>query len=295
MYTQFFGNFLINQNIITPEQLITAISKEAASHLKLGTLAIYHNLMTSSEVDSVVIAQTHEDKEFGRLAIERGYLTEDQVQKLLTEQSPEYLLLGQILIEEGIITNADLENLIIDYEAQHEIYDLDMQIDQKEQVAKLIQHYFKLEDVEHGELYETYLTLLFNNLIRFIGTDFTPLSPIVCKEFPTRYSVMQRITGKYNIISIIDMERTAAIEFASRYVMDTFDVFDEYVQASMEDFLNLHNGLFTVNMSNNFGMEMQLSPLETFESDLMDFEPGTVTYIFPVLYPFGTVNILLSF
>lgn len=295
MYTQFFGNFLLQRNIVTPEQLIAAINQEGTSHIKLGTLAMYHNLMTANEIDDVVVAQTHEDKQFGELAVERNYLTEDQVNHLLSEQSPEYLLLGQVLIEQGIISNADLEDLIIDYESEHEIYDLDIQVDQKEQVTRLIRHYFKLGDLENSEVYESYLTLLFNNLIRFIGADFTPMTPILCEEFATQFGISQQINGKYNIVTGIDMSCDMAIEFASRYAMDSFDEFDEYVQASLEDFLNLHNGLFTVNMSNNYSVEMQLSPPQTHEEDLIDLRPDAVSYLFPVLYPFGTVNFLLSF
>jgi len=294
MYTQFFGNFLLQRNIVTPDQLIAAINQEATSHIKLGTLAMYHNLMTANEIDDIVVAQTHEDKHFGELAIERNYLTEDQVNHLLSEQSPEYLLLGQVLIEQGIISNADLEDLIIDYESEHEIYDLDIQIDQKEQVTKLISHYFKLGDLEHSELYESYLTLLFNNLIRFIGADFTPMTPISCEEFATQFGISQQIDGKHHIVTGIDMSCDMAIEFASRYAMDTFDEFDEYVQASLEDFLNLHNGLFTVNMSNNYSIELQLSPPQIHDEDLIDLRPDATSYLFPVLYPFGTIYFLLS-
>lgn len=295
MYAQFFGNFLLGRNIVTPEQLIAAINKESTSHIKLGTLAMYHNLMTANEIDDIVVAQTHEDKHFGELAIERNYLTEEQVNTLLSEQSPDYLLLGQILIEEGIITNSEFENLIIDYESEHEIYDLDLQLDQKEQITQLIRHYFKLENIENSHLYEAYLTLLFNNLIRFIGADFTPMTPIYCEEFPTQFCIVQNITGKYNILSAIDLDRSMAIEFASRYAMDSFDTFDEYVEASLEDFLNLHNGLFTVNMSNNRAVELQLSPPESHEKDLLELPADAVSYMFPILYPFGTLNVVLSF
>ena len=295
MYTQFFGNFLLSRNIVTPEQLIEAIDKEGTTHIKLGTLAMYHNLMTANEIDDVVVAQTHEDKQFGELAIERKYLTEDQVNRLLSEQSPEYLLLGQVLIEQGIISNADLENLIIDYESEHEIYDLDIQVDQKEQVTRLIRHYFKIQDMQNSDLYESYLTLLFNNLIRFIGADFTPMTPIRCEEFATQFGISQHIDGKYNIVTGIDMNCDMAIEFASRYAMDTFTEFDEYVQASLEDFLNLHNGLFTVNMSNNYSVELQLAPPQIMDEALVDLSPDAVSYLFPVLYPFGTIYFLLSF
>lgn len=295
MYAQFFGNFLLNRKVVTPEQLVAAINKESSSRIKLGTLAMYHNLMTAKEIDDIVVAQTHEDKHFGEIAIELQYLTEEQVNQLLSEQSPDYLLLGQILIEENILTNAQFESLIVDYESEHEIYDLDLQYDQKEQVAQLIRHYFRLDGIEDADLYQAYMTLLFNNLIRFIGSDFTPMTPILCEEFPTQYCVVQHTTGKYHLLSAIDMEHSMAIEFASRYADDTFDAFDEYVEASLEDFLNLHNGLFTVNVSNNRAVELQLTPPEVLERDLLEFPKESVSYLFPILYPFGTINFILSF
>ncbi len=295
MYTQFFGNFLLGQNIITPEQLIKLIGKESSSEITLGTRALYRNLLSASEVDDMIQVQAQEDKPLHVLAVEQNFLTEEQVQQLLDEQVPEYLLLGQLLMEEGIITSSDFENLIIDYETQHEIYDLDLQIDQKEQVTDLIRHYFKLEDVEKSEIYEEYLTLLFNNLIRFIGEDFTPMAPVRCDEYPVQFSIVQNISGKYNIMTAIDMDPPAAIEFSSRYASEDFDKFDEYIQSSLEDFLNLHNGLFTVNMSNIHAVELQLFPPEAHKDGLLNFKPETVSYMFPILYPFGTVNIVLSF
>ena len=75
---------------------------------------------------------------------------------------------------------------------------------------------------------------------------------------------------------------------------DLLDEFDEYVQASLEDFLNLHNGLFTVNMSNNYSVEMQLSPPIIHDENLVDLNPDAVSFLFPVLYPFGTINFLFS-
>ena len=88
------------------------------------------------------------------------------------------------------------------------------------------------------------------------------------------------------------MDEATAIEFASRYVGEPFAAFDEYVQASLEDFLNLHNGLFIVNLSNEFSMELELSAPERIEDPLIVFE--NTTYYFPILYSFGTVNFIFE-
>ena len=113
-----------------------------------------------------------------------------------------------------------------------------------------------------------------------------------CHEFPIEYCVKQEVLGDYSIASYLSMDEATAIEFASRYVGEPFAAFDEYVQASLEDFLNLHNGLFIVNLSNEFSMELELSAPERIEDPLIVFE--NTTYYFPILYSFGTVNFIFE-
>lgn len=294
MYTQFFGNFLLNRGILSAEELVHAMEKQASVHLKLGTIAIHEGLLTAPEVDNIVIMQTHKDKKFGEIAIEEGYLTEEQVDKLLSSQKPDYLLLGQILIEDGKLTNADFENLISDYQSQNEIFDLDSHTEQKNLVDKLLHNLCEFKDETTARTAVDYLTLLFNNLVRFIGNDFTPLDPVLCKDgYPTNYCVAQHISGKVSIQAAIDMDASAAVAFASRYAGETFSSFDEYAKASVEDFLNLHNGLFNVNMSNDYSIELSLCPPEVHSGDILEF--NTPTYTLPVIFPFGMVHFVLAF
>lgn len=111
-----------------------------------------------------------------------------------------------------------------------------------------------------------YLELLFNSFIRFVGDDYTPLSAEICDSFSADCMVRQDIEGSYAISTYIGMSQTTAINFASRYVNESFSVYDEYVQASLDDFLNLNNGLFLVNCSN----DQHLSLLSLHLSILMD-------------------------
>jgi hypothetical protein len=88
------------------------------------------------------------------------------------------------------------------------------------------------------------------------------------------------------------MDEPTAVAFASRYVGDEFLEYDEYVRASMEDFLNLHNGLFVVNASNVASLELTITAPETVTDPVIAFENRT--YHFPVLYSFGTVHYILE-
>ena len=90
----------------------------------------------------------------------------------------------------------------------------------------------------------------------------------------------------------IDMPEDVAIQFASRYVQDTFTEFDDYVRSSLEDFLNLHNGIFCVNMSNDESTELTLEPPMNEKNELLPFEQET--YLLPIVYPFGTIHFIFQ-
>jgi hypothetical protein len=71
-----------------------------------------------------------------------------------------------------------------------------------------------------------------------------------------------------------------------------FTEFDEYVKASLEDFLNLHNGLFIVNMSNEKSIELTLDPPHQETDPVLSLSDNS--FVIPVIYPFGTVYLLLT-
>ena len=235
--------------------------------MKLGTLAIYAGYMTANEVDQIVIMQTHQDARFGELAIKEGYLTETQVTDLL-------------------------KSLIIDYQSENEIYEEDYSNETRENINHLVENFFVIAERSLSSFEVSFIRLLFTNLVRFIGDDFTPVSPYCCKEYPTNYCISQRINGHFSVRTYIDMPETACIEFASRYVREEFTAFDEYVQSSLEDFLNLHNGLFNVNISNDYSIELALEPPQTETDELLTFQ--TETFLLPIVYPFGTIHFIFE-
>lgn len=292
MFTQFFGNYLLSQGAITQQELFSAMKKLAGTRMRLGTLAIHAGYMTASEVNHIFVEQTHADKKFGELAVEQGYLTDEQVVELLSSQSPDFLLLGQILVDEGVITNTDLEYYITDYRAQNEMLDLDLTQDSQHIVSRLLKKLFVASEIPPTRFGVMYIELLFNNFVRFIGEDFTILSCSEINAYPIERCIKQSVIGNYSISAYLSMDDSTAAQFASRYVGDDFTEFDEYVQASMEDFLNLHNGLFIVNVSNEASMDLSISTPECVTERIIDFENRT--YHFPILYSFGTVNFIFE-
>lgn len=293
MFTQFFGNYLLNEKLVTPQQLVDGLQEKANTRLKLGILAINAGYMTSTQVDKVHEMQTRIDRRFGDIAVELGYMNEVQVEELLKSQQIGYLLLGQALVDKSYISNSEFENAISAYKERYSLTDEDIESSKNEKINAMIETFFEIRK-ENKDLYTDYIELLINNLVRFIGDDFTILEPIGVED-PNKdlYKVAQDIEGAEFVASTsIFASKPVIIEFASRFIQEPLIDINEYTQASVCDFLNLHNGLFTVNTSNNKGIELKLTP-PFFSKNRVD-NPGKELIVLPVFFTFGTVNFLIT-
>ncbi len=289
MFAQFFGSYLLNNKAVSNEDLLEAISRLKKARIKLGTLAMHRGFMTAKEIDEVCMMQSREDKRFGEIAIARDYLTDSQVEELLKAQNPDYLLLGQILVDMNVLTNAQLEELFLKYQNETEIYDMDME--SQANFDQLMKKFLLVSERQMPTELVDYLKLFFNNLLRFVGEDFMPMSPVPSSEFPVNYAVEQQISGDVKKKTFIDMSKETAVIFASRFAKMEFKEFDEYVKASIEDFLNLNNGLYGVNISNNYSKEIALNPPTVVDKDILELPKDS--YVIPFAYPFGTIHLIL--
>ena len=292
MFTQFFGNYLLNKKLVSTWQLTEALQLQKTTRLKLGVLAINAGYMTAEQVDDVHNAQTRIDKRIGDIAVDMGYLTVEQVEELLSSQKTGHLLLGQALVDKGYMTTKQFEAALNSYKEQNAITDADFTNSQNEKIESVIKNFYHFNSFKNSDIFTDYVSLLFKNVIRFIGDDFTPLEASIVNVYQANWMASQHIKGKFNAFTAIEGNEISFINFASRYAGETFTDNDEYVQASVGEFLNLHNGLFTVNMSNDRQLELEMAPQDvTFRKDL---NTSSDTFCIPVCFPFGTINFIIS-
>ena len=79
-----------------------------------------------------------------------------------------------------------------------------------------------------------------------------------------------------------DTAKTVIVSTASPFK------FTRSVMNSIEDFLNLHNGLFNVNVSNEKSIELELEPPVSLQNTYIS--SSTEMILMPIIYPFGTLN-----
>ena len=292
MYNQYFGNYLFSNGYITKEQLLSALTRQAKSMMHVSTLALYAGYMSAQEIQHVIDLQDEEGKKFSEAAIKYGYLTHDQVMELLNHKAPDFLLLGQILVTDGIFSYEELENILTDYRSQTEFLDLELNEENRNDFHRLVEDFSIVSEAAIPDFGKSYLKLLFNNFVRYIGDDFTTLPPSFCTEFASECCVSQVIEGSYVVNTYLNMDESTAISFAERYSGEPYSEVDEYVVASIEDMLNLHNGLFIVNASNDSTNELSIGVIEHHPNTIINFEGAT--YLFPICYPFGIIYFIME-
>ena len=294
MFTQFLGNYLLNQNIITSAQLIDALEAKKNTRLKLGMLAINAGYMNAEQVELVHEVQTVQDKRFGDIAIEKGYLTNEQLDDLLNSQATGYLLLGQALVDNGALTNEGFADVLHAFKEKYELSDTDLKDIQDDKLQQLVHAYFS--NKENAIYYIDFTILLFKNLIRFIGDDFLMLNP--SEQLSDKVSesyiafASQKVTGETfdSNVTIAFDNPDVLNQFACRYAQEEDLGSDEFIEAAACDFINLHNGLFTVNMSFANEIELRLEAPEFTNSFALD----NASLFLPVQFTFGVVTFILS-
>lgn len=292
MFAQFFGSFLLNEGLVTAQQLAKALDDKKNTKTRLGVLAINAGYMTAGQVEFIHQVQSTVDKRIGDIAVEMGFVTKEQVEELLSKQPQDYLILGQTLMNNGVLTNAQFEKALADYKSCNQLSEDDLSGDKTDKLDKIIADFYKVDGVDTAR-YTKYLTLLFKNLIRFVGDDFTPLTAAVTDKAEYENMVSQKIkSDNSDACTAICCDTDIYIKFAERFSEEKLDTADDFVNATVGEFLNLHNGLFIVNQSNEYGEEMTLEPQEFVYKTAVGFDKTTLDV--PVAFSFGTVHFVVS-
>ncbi len=294
MYSQFFGNYLVERGVIDRLQLLEVLGhKNDDAIIHPGLLAVYKEYLSGREAKEIMIKESQTGMDFYEVSAEQMALTSSQIETLKNLKAPYYLHIAQHLIDKGISDIDEMADCLFEYESQFEIIDLDLMKEINDKVDLLLMEFDMICSSPYKDELTEYLVLLFNNLIHYIGTDFEPLSIQPFPQYFSKVGSVQKIIGEPNFFTEVDMSEEAAIIFAGRFAGEQFEECDEYVRASLDDFLNQHNGVFVVNQSNHTHKEYTLEP--PYESHNEIQSPDGEAYFLTVsFHSCGYVNFYIS-
>ena len=300
MFTQLFGHYLLNQNIINAQQLQAALEAMSGTKARIGALAIDAGYMNAAQVEAVHAEQKRVDKRIGDISVDMGFITEAQLQELLSKQKTANIILGQALIDLGYLTNHQFEEALSAYKASAS-FDSDKNDD--DTLAADLINLFDLSGDPDKDFYIDYIMLLTRNIIRFIGDDFVIAGCDKNQVLKYDYISSQELIGKEKAFTAIAGDEKGFCTLASRYAVDSsdeedgdidefglFESVDEFVEACVGEFLNLQNGLFAVNLSNTSGIELDLTPQESAADTTVGLMNGLAVNL---AFSFGTLSFII--
>jgi hypothetical protein len=115
MSQMFFGQFLIDEEVISEDALRRAIELASEENPRIGALGIEIGYLTEVQVELIQLEQRRTDMRFADLGVQLELLTRDQAGALLREQRRRHKPIGEALVELGSLESGELDDLLDRY------------------------------------------------------------------------------------------------------------------------------------------------------------------------------------
>ena len=260
MFTQYFGNYLFESNVISLEQFREALQQMKDKRAKLGVLAIQSGYMTPDQVEETFALQKQMDKKFGEIAAQKGYLTDSQLEGLLEKQSSPFSVFSQVMIESGAMTYATLSEHLENYKKKCGMSEESFAKFQDGDVTPVVEKLllgFAGDPSKDLVIIRTYVEVFLKNIMRFISDNVT-VDESRQPESEEWFSC-QHMTGAQSVISSFSGSEEAMLYIAGKFAETKFTEVDALARDVLGEFLNCNNGIFTANALEN-GLDLDLEP-----------------------------------
>ncbi len=125
MAVKFFGQFLLEKQMVGSADLLKAIELQETTNLKFGATALSMGLLKIEQFEQVHDAQRHEDLKFGDMAVKLGLLSEEQVSQVLIKQKNNHLYIGEALVKIGALNQEALRKCLSEFKEDQSAYVVD--------------------------------------------------------------------------------------------------------------------------------------------------------------------------
>ena len=261
MFSQIFGRFLVEQRLISSEQLEKALSEQKKVRVKLGLIAVSEKLLTPEQADKVNRKQALEDKRFGDIAVEMGFLTEGQVERLLKLQGNPYLAFVQAITENGIMTMEEVENAMDLYQRENGFTTTDMEDFRSGDVDRMIPLYVRSSNPISAGL----MGVAIRTIIRLIDHEIAIEASYEADRYEFENMAVQEVEGEHAIMLGLAGEGTNLLTIAEPFAKEEFGVMDLYAFDALCEFINCINGLYASELSQQ-GVQVDMIPPMYYQS-----------------------------
>lgn len=257
------GRYFLNRGLLSIEQVCTILDNQEKARVKLETLAVAFGFMTAKEARRTLSLQAVLDRRFGAVAVEAGYLTQPQAERLVDWPENANLNFCQAALDFGYMSLEELDAALAE---------LRKAADSVKAPVSAPAFCLAEEDADpHFAIYVRYARFFMRLAAENLGAQSLQIRRTGGLDGRSMRLFLQKFKGRALFYAGLAAEEPTLLGLASRFSREALTRFDALAVDSVKEFLNLHNGLFAVHLSNE-GLEVDLEPVEMVKGALLPEE-----------------------
>lgn len=272
MAVKFFGQFLVEEGIVSREALIEAIDLQDHKNLKLGEMAVSMGYITQTDIERAHNAQLSKDMKLGDLLVEMGFLTLNQLNDVIVRQKNTHLYVGEALVQVGALTSESLQQHLAAFKA-----------DQAQYVSDGIE---LPETIANGKIWEMSADLTYKMITRVLDLQFRPGKCVTTTVIRSNFMLAAMdfsgdVEARYLISVSESLQKTIAKAILSEESVDNET--KEVLEDTVMEFVNVVCGNIAAKAS-QMGVIMDINPPVTIKpaADGLPVATGYTALCFPI-------------
>jgi len=248
MAVKFFGQFLVEQGLVSREALISAIELQDQKNLKLGEMAVAMGYITQADIERAHNAQMSKDMKLGDLLVEMGFLTLIQLNDVITRQKNTHLYIGEALVQVGALTSENLQKHLADFKA-----------DQAQYVSDGIE---LPANIANSKIWEMTADLTYKMITRVLDLQFRPGKCAIAETLAPNFMMAAMdfsgdVEARYLISVSEGLQKTVAKAILREKSVDSEPA--EVLEDTVMEFVNVVCGNVAAKAS-QMGVIMNINP-----------------------------------
>ena len=271
-----FSQYLLNKGILSSDNAGRILAKSLHAVPKLSVVALEKGLITPEQADKLLGVNT-----FIRTALSEHDLNAEQLDELKKTVPDRSACVGQVLLDEGMVDLSTLAELFDQSKREY-----------SNPVADIVSMLLEAQNLDAKEYFyvSEYVELFLRAIKKFTHTEALVIPNEDFEVADTTYLTYQTMGGSLRLTSGCRMTGSVLLDMASRFSGDTQSEVNEMAIDCIEEFCNVVNGRYIVNMSGH-NQDMDLDMPRTVENGV---PAGDDVLSFRVVTEYGTYELYLS-
>lgn len=206
----------------------------------LGNYLVESNKISSENLNAVLEQMNAVRVKLGLIAVEQGYLTNEQVGKLLQEQGNTYFMFVQTLVDLELLEMDEVDGILDEFKKIKGYTNTELEDIKSDDVDRIIPLYLTADTKKYQEL----AGVAIRTIIRLIDRRVYIGEATIVKDAKFKAMVSQKLQGENSLTVALAEKNGALLELCGIFGQEVFESLDEDALDAAGEFINCLNGLY---------------------------------------------------